>query len=650
MHGDPHIPSEKCREPGGKEGTKPVRTSIAVLIIAILSSVLGCAQAPEPIYVTATPHPRVATETAEAKAENERQVQASIRATVAAIVPTPEPASSIQTKVAEALATLQPTPDTLPTTAPEDRSSLFGTQTPPQEPEATPHPGTVINIIQPPGAPTQTPAPTPAPTPTPYNTDEEYKITEYERVRRIDLSEGDCIVFEEGRGEFDATPRKVPCNGEWTHRALGFFEVEAKGSYPGENYFLEQTHHNCGPNDTFSLMPRQEGWELGDRQVTCLQNSFGMSVTNPGKLDRLVNRSSVREGSCINHAPETGGLQFELVDCSGTWEMRLLNRFAVSDSEEYPGENEIARRAFDHCDRRMTNWVYPDQGAWSAGLRTVECLQENLTGERGISSILDRLVNPFLLNLNECFNPYENPDLFLPELTACSGEWEFQVIRTVRIPGNEAYPGEEQVEDKSFEICGAEAEYILNPEEIDWESGYRNAICLRTGPGYIETPTPPPAGNGGWTYFEYDCPPEYDNCVSTKPDDLNFISLRAYQDGGTPPSERAEIRIGCSEESPQFSLDGWGRRIGAKDAVLNVRFAGQRREEGTSYLPEGWLDDLEIVWLSRGDSTEMIRFIESAEVQRRDVTIEISGGPTNVVAHFDVTGFITNFQRLPCSN
>ena len=130
-----------------------MRIPTVVVIIVALSAVLGCTQAPEQIYVTATPHPRVATETAEARAETERQVQESIRATVAATVPTPEPASVTQTKVAEVLATLQPTPDTLPTTAPEGRSSLFGTQTPPQEPEATPHPGTVINTIQPRGDP-----------------------------------------------------------------------------------------------------------------------------------------------------------------------------------------------------------------------------------------------------------------------------------------------------------------------------------------------------------------------------------------------------------------------------------------------------------------------------------------------------------------
>ena len=90
-----------------------MRISTAVLIIVTMSAVLGCTQAPEQIYVTATPDPRVLSATAEARAETERQVQESIRATVAAIVPTPEPTSSLQTKVAEALATTQPTEDIL---------------------------------------------------------------------------------------------------------------------------------------------------------------------------------------------------------------------------------------------------------------------------------------------------------------------------------------------------------------------------------------------------------------------------------------------------------------------------------------------------------------------------------------------------------
>ena len=107
-----------------------MRISTVVVIIVALSAVLGCTQAPEQIYVTATPHPRVATETAEARAQAEQQMQASIRATVAALVPTQEPASSIQTKVAEALASLQPTPDALSTETQQGRPSLFGDPTP----------------------------------------------------------------------------------------------------------------------------------------------------------------------------------------------------------------------------------------------------------------------------------------------------------------------------------------------------------------------------------------------------------------------------------------------------------------------------------------------------------------------------------------
>ena len=300
------------------------------------------------------------------------------------------------------------------------------------------------------------------------------------KIRRLNLKEGDCIVFEEGHGEFDATPRKVPCKGEWTHRMLRFFEVEAKGSYPGENYFLEQALRNCGPNYTLIIHPLKEGWKLGDRKVTCLQESFGLSVTDPGKLDRLVTAESLKEGNCINFAPETGGMLVELVDCSGTWEMRLLNRFTVSGYGVYPGENESKRQAVEHCDRRRTYWLYPDQDSWSAGDRTIECLQENLTGERGVSSILDRLVDPFLLNPNECVNSYETPAFLMAELTSCAGEWEFQVTQGAKITGDE-YPGDEYIAERIQEICGPESLYQVQPEKLLWELGYRNVVCLQTG-------------------------------------------------------------------------------------------------------------------------------------------------------------------------
>ena len=525
---------------------------------------------------------------------------------------------------------------------------------------------------------------------------------------------------------------------------MGFFEATDEGSYPGKDYFREQAHHNCGPNYTFSLQPLGEGWELGDRQVTCLQNSFGLSVTDPLKLDRLVNRSSVRKGSCINHAPETGGSQVELVDCSGTWEMRLLSRFVVSNNGEYPGENWFRRQAVDNCERRRTNWLYPLQDSWSAGDRTVECVQENLTGERGISSILDSLVDPFLLNPNECFNLYETPTMLSSELTPCAGEWQFQATQKGKITDGE-YPGEEYIAERIQELCGPESPNQFRPERITWELGYRNIICLetkgsdtpqafeentqyedamdrgialydggqyeaalrefqraqeiygstsedaetwmgltqeelenypaaiqhysnairindsgwnrtrrayaylwngnleaaktdaraalekpaesyegsdieveanwtlalvqeelgnyeealrhatraRTGAavnGYsseelsflddltaritkkaenrrFAAPTPDPLSlprkpqttNGDWVYFGPECPSGYGNCASITSEDVNFITLEAYEDGGRPIHKRADIRISCWEGSPNFTFTGDAR-------------------------------------------------------------------------------------------
>ena len=93
------------------DGTRQPLRAVIVIILTLISvaAIAGCGSKPQPVHVTPTPGPRAVSAAAEAKAETERLMQESIRATVAAIVPTPEPASSIQTKVAEALATIQST-------------------------------------------------------------------------------------------------------------------------------------------------------------------------------------------------------------------------------------------------------------------------------------------------------------------------------------------------------------------------------------------------------------------------------------------------------------------------------------------------------------------------------------------------------------
>ena len=86
-----------------------MRAAIVIITLISAAAIAGCGSNPQSVHVTPTPGPRAVSATTEAKAETERLMQESIRATVAAIVPTPESASSIQTKVAEALATIQST-------------------------------------------------------------------------------------------------------------------------------------------------------------------------------------------------------------------------------------------------------------------------------------------------------------------------------------------------------------------------------------------------------------------------------------------------------------------------------------------------------------------------------------------------------------
>ena len=299
------------------------------------------------------------------------------------------------------------------------------------------------------------------------------------KIRRIDLMVGECIVFQDEEGELDAVPVKVTCEGEWTHRVLGSFTAQDLGHYPGKDLFGRSAFQNCDPKYTLFLHPLKKSWEAGDRKVTCLQDSYGLSVTNPSKLERMLTPAALKEGDCFNPAPESGGIQVELVDCSGKWELRILNTFMAKESKEYPGVLQMERESAENCDRRNTGLTHPTLETWSFGSRTIRCFQENLTREPGTPEILDRLVDPWKVNQGECFNFYETPDHFLAELIPCAWEWEFQAIHKVQVSEDGEYPGDEHMEQRAEQRCGIDSLFLL-PEEPLWNLGYRNIICLST--------------------------------------------------------------------------------------------------------------------------------------------------------------------------
>ena len=170
-------------------------------------------------------------------------------------------------------------------------------------------------------------------------------------------------------------------------------------------------------------------------------------------------------------------------------------------------------------------------------------------------------------------------------------------------------------------------------------------------PTVTNTPTalpPLPAGNGDWTYFGPECPDGFENCAPFKSDDVNFISLDSHYDTNESFYDEPGIRVSCFRGNPGFTFDGGGPWIeGNGRSGLNLRFAEQEPENGTFY----WTDDndFEYVGFDRRDERDILTFLEQAERQGKDVRMGVSGDYDTVVADFDVTGFTTNFQRLPCS-
>ena len=127
------------------------------------------------------------------------------------------------------------------------------------------------------------------------------------------------------------------------------------------------------------------------------------------------------------------------------------------------------------------------------------------------------------------------------------------------------------------------------------------------------------------------------------------MSLRAYYDTNERFYDEPSIRMSCFDGNPNFTFDGGGPWIALGEAGLNLRFAEQEAGEGTYYWTDSGSSSLESIWFKRRDTRDILAFLEQADRQGKDVTMGVSGDYDTVVADFDVSGFTTNFQRLPCS-
>ena len=187
-----------------------------------------------------------------------------------------------------------------------------------------------------------------------------------------------------------------------------------------------------------------------DREVIGLQEDFGLSVTNPAKLDHLVNSGRLNLGECFNEAPETEYLKVEIVSCAGEWQYRTLNSLTVDDFDQFPGEDLFSTQAYSECDRRWTITLPPTQDSWRLGERNTICLHEDFRLFATNPAKLDRLVDSGRLNLGECFNEAPETEYLKVEIVSCAGEWEYRTLNLFTVDDFDRFPAEDHFRQRAF--------------------------------------------------------------------------------------------------------------------------------------------------------------------------------------------------------
>ena len=299
-------------------------------------------------------------------------------------------------------------------------------------------------------------------------------------IHTVDIQEGDCIDSTLPEGISIESVVIVVCSGPWQYRALNSFEVEDHDSYPGEDIISRLAYERCDRRYSYFLFPLAESWTLGYRTVDCLQHSFGLSINDPAKLDRLVRINSLISGECFNEALETDNLLVEVVNCSGSWEVRVLNSFHAADSDAYPGADFFRQLADESCGRQTSSRRIPSPEVWSVGDRTVICLQNSFGLSVSDPAKLDRLVRFESLDIGECFNNAPETHDLLVELVECSGDWELQVTHVFSVTQDDGYPGDDYFLSQAEQECDADWDFYYSPSVESWELGDRGVTCTKS--------------------------------------------------------------------------------------------------------------------------------------------------------------------------
>ena len=296
--------------------------------------------------------------------------------------------------------------------------------------------------------------------------------------KMLELAIGDCIVIE-GRDIKDRDIEEVDCTEEWTHKLINTVAIEHQEGYPGNSFIKEQAFWHCDPKASYYLYPMEGSWLSGSRNIQCFQQSFGIALSNPEQLDRMVNSNALKDGQCFNEfVTEEVGMAIP-VDCNSHWEYRVLNTFDMPDTPDYPTPDQLRKQLIANCDRAYDFEFSPQPTPWSYGYRTIKCLQVNQFPEEmdpaTRNAALDREIQPFLLNPGECIDTDISANK--PLLVPCNNNPSHLVTAKGELTLAGDYPGEEYILGTGDETC-AEGELYYYPDEFDWEYSARAIICL----------------------------------------------------------------------------------------------------------------------------------------------------------------------------
>ncbi|MDA1228982.1 MAG: septum formation family protein [Chloroflexi bacterium] len=192
-------------------------------------------------------------------------------------------------------------------------------------------------------------------------------------VHELHLLKGDC--FNDPPIQFEANSVEVvSCRGEWEFKVLDILIIESDIGFPTDADFSKLIFNKCDRRYTTTFSPTRDSWSIGDNEILCVQESFGLSELNPNRLDRLVDTASLMAGECF--VKDLAMVNVEIVSCFGDWEQKVLSSFKIDLEGEYPGEDYIFGLGDDRCEPSANIILQPSNESWQFGDRTIFCLQK----------------------------------------------------------------------------------------------------------------------------------------------------------------------------------------------------------------------------------------------------------------------------------